>query len=241
MRIEYVLQVEAEFHIGAGLSRPGVADELLVVRPNGQFFIPAEHLRGLVRDACTQILYWTGKDGQCCEASLKKAPTETERQGMLPTCGLNFRLGQSPCVLCRLFGTTFFPKFYHFSDAELLEGQESRRRISIHNRIDPFTGRVPQDLLFSFEVGAPAKFQGYIERKGKPANQGELLEEVGLLVSGLRLIERVGKRSARGWGWCQVTEIKLEGGNWTGWEEVLEAYFKDLPSEGNCATLKGVR
>jgi hypothetical protein len=222
MRIDYELQVEAEFHIGAGLSRPGVADELMVIRPDGRLVIPAEHLRGLLRDACTQILLWTGKAKDCCKASLQKAPTETEGQGVLKTCGLNFRLEQ-PCVLCRLFGTTFTPKAYHFSDAELVG--EPNRRISTHNRIDPFTGRVPMDFLFSFEVGAPAVFRGYIERKGKASNVAELLEEVSLLVAGLRLIERVGKRSARGWGWCQVKSITLTGMQET-WELVLEAYLK---------------
>jgi hypothetical protein len=223
MRIIYELQVEVEFHIGAGLSRPGVADELIVIRPDGRLVIPSEHIRGLLRDACTQILFWTGKAKDCCQASLQKAPTEAERQGVLTTCGLNFRQGQSPCVLCRLFGTTFIPKAYHFSDAELVS--QSNRRISTHNRIDPFTGRVPMDLLFSFEVGNPAKFRGEIERRGKPADPAELVEEVGLLVAGLRLIERVGKRSARGWGWCQAESIALTGWNGGDWQKVLETYF----------------
>jgi hypothetical protein len=81
------------------------------------------------------------------------------------------------------------------------------------------------DFLFSFEVGAPAVFRGYIERKGKASNVAELLEEVSLLVAGLRLIERVGKRSARGWGWCQVKNITLTGMQKT-WELVLKAYLK---------------
>jgi len=228
MKISYELQVEAEFHIGAGLSRPGVADELIVIRPDGQLVIPAEHIRGLLRDACTQILFWTGKEKECCKASLQKAPTEAERQGVLETCGLNFRQSQPPCVLCRLFGTTFTPKSYHFSDAELVNDElmkKSGRRVSTHNRIDPFTGRVPMDLLFSFEVGDPAVFQGYIERREKASNSAELLEEVGLLVAGLRLIERVGKRSARGWGWCQVKNITLTGIGGT-WESVLKAYLE---------------
>jgi hypothetical protein len=224
MRIIYELQVEAEFHIGAGLSRPGVADELIVIRPDGRLVIPSEHIRGLLRDACTQILFWTGKNEDCCQASLQKAPVETEGQGVLKTCGLNFRQGQQPCVLCRLFGTTFIPKAYHFSDAELVS--QSNRRISTHNRIDPFTGRVPMDLLFSFEVGNPAKFRGEIERRGKPADPAELVEEVGLLVAGLRLIERVGKRSARGWGWCQVKSITLTGIQEICWESVLKAYLE---------------
>jgi len=35
---------------------------------------------------------------------------------------------------------------------------------------------------------------------------------MGLLIAGLRLVERVGKRSARGWGWARVkvTDIALD-------------------------------
>jgi hypothetical protein len=82
------------------------------------------------------------------------------------------------------------------------------------------------DFLFSFEVGAPAVFRGHIERRKKTSDADKLLkEEVGLLVAGLRLIERVGKRSARGWGWCQVKSITLTGMQET-WESVLKAYLK---------------
>lgn len=208
MRIEYDLKVESEYHIGSGLSRPGVVDETIVKRPNGELFIPAEHLRGLVRDCCTQILYWVGKHSGCCEASLRKAPTENETTGLLTTCGLNFSIGGEPCVLCRIFGTTFTQKLYRFSDA-VLSQEGASTRISTHNRIDPATGRVPHDLLFSFELGSPAIFKGYIERLSPVTNSYSFLEEVGLLIAGLRLIERVGKRSARGWGWACVEEIRL--------------------------------
>lgn len=237
MRIDYVLRVEAEYHIGTGLSRPGVVDETLVCRPDGSLFIPAEYFRGLLRDCCTQILYWTGKDKECCEASLLKAPTEVEpefqQKGVPKTCGLNFRIDKQPCVLCRIFGTTFSPKAYRFTDAVFekfeIEGGEPIR-ISTHNRIDPATGRVPQDFLFSFELGAPAIFKGGIERiapSPDPDYPDLLLEEVGLIVAGMRLVERVGKRSARGWGWARIDEINLtfsddEKGN-------LPTIVKDAP------------
>ena len=209
MRIEYALKVEAEYHIGSGLSRPGAVDETIIKRPNGELFIPAEYFRGLLRDCCTQILYWTGKHLKCCEASLRKAPAESEMAGLLKTCGLNFS-GKEPCVLCRIFGTTFTRKLYHFGDAVLSEKRaKESTRISVHNRIDPVTGRVPQDLLFSFEVGSPAIFKGHLERLSPATNPDALLEEVGLLIAGLRLIERIGKRSARGWGWACVEKIWL--------------------------------
>lgn len=212
MRINYVLRIESEYHIGSGLSRPGVVDETIIRRPDGQLLIPAEYFRGLIRDCCTQILYWTCMEKFCCEASLRKAPIEREGKGVPKTCGLNYRVNETPCVLCRIFGTTFTKKSYHFSDAEFerIEGKEKELvRISTHNRIDPSTGRVPIDLLFTFELGIPAIFKGHIERVGVLPEPNLLLEEVGLIIAGLRLVERVGKRSARGWGWAQVDEISL--------------------------------
>ncbi len=235
MRIDYQLQVEAEFHIGSGLSRPGVVDETLLVRPDGTLFIPSEHFRGLVRDACTQVLLWTGKYNslECCEASLKKAPTERDRreEGVLKTCGLNWRRGKELCVLCRLFGTTFVPKSYYFSDAELTSDERQRliekndKRIITYNRLDPATGRVLEEFLFSFEMGAPATFKGYIERLAPQTDTNLLFEEVSLLIAGLRLVERVGRRSARGWGRCEVKIEKimtaenkeLSEGEWKEW------------------------
>ncbi len=213
MRIEYVLKVEAEYHIGAGLSRPGVADETIVQRPDGQLFVPAEHIRGLIRESCTQILYWIGRDKECCEAALWKAPVERERtgKGVPKTCGLNyFPADGDSCVLCRLFGTTFVPKRYRFSDAICIDEKEkSKKTVRTFNLVDPATGRVLMDLLFSFEMGAPTLFKGYIERLSIPSSNYQILEEVGLLIAGLRLVERIGKRSARGWGECKVESIAV--------------------------------
>jgi CRISPR/Cas system CSM-associated protein Csm3 (group 7 of RAMP superfamily) len=226
MIIEYELNVESEYHIGIGLQRPGVADQSLVTRSDETLVIPAEHFRGLVRDACTQILHWLGREKCCCEASLQKGPRQ-EHNKVLSTCGLNFRGENDPCVLCRLFGTTFLPRHYHFFDATLKEeektkSQESeevsqegktskdKRRISVHNRVEPATGRVPEEPFFSFEVGAAeTTFTGRIERASSQKNPCLLQEEVGLLLAGLRLVERVGGRSGRGWGRCNVQITRL--------------------------------
>lgn len=232
MRIKYVLRIRDEYHIGSGLSRPGVVDETIIRRPDGQLFIPAEYLRGLIRDCCTQILYWTYMEKACCEASLYKAPTEREKQGVPKTCGLNYRINEVPCALCRIFGTTFTKKSYRFSDAEFERFEGNWRepiRISTHNRIDPATGRVPKDLLFTFEMGSPAVFRGYIERIGILIEPNLLLEEVGLLIAGLRLVERVGKRSAKGRVWAQVDEITLSFDD--GLEDKLPSQVREAPKD----------
>ena len=202
MIIKYNLTVKTEYHIGTGLERPGVVDRTLVTRTDGTLVIPAEHFRGIVRDACTQILYWIGKESECCESSRTKAPLQSQ-QGRVPkTCGVNFGSKDNPCVLCRLFGTTFIPKRYHFFDS--IAEDKKRKRVSMHNRVDSVIGRVPEDTFFSFEVGAPVNFTGKIERDKSKVEQEQLDEEIGLLLAGLRLVEHVGARSRRGWGECRV-------------------------------------
>lgn len=224
MNIEYDLTVETEYHIGTGLEHPGVVDRTLITRFDGTLVIPAEHFRGLVRDACTQILYFLGKEEECCEASLTKAPLQSQKGRVPTTCGLNFRSKDNPCVLCRLFGTTFIPKRYHFFDNIMKKPvpEKEMKRVSMHNRVDPATGRVPEDTFFSFEVGTPVTFTGRIERYGS-----ENEDEIGLLLAGLRLVERVGARSGRGWGRCRVKITNPKDV-----DERLKTYLKIVQERG---------
>jgi hypothetical protein len=201
MIIEYTLKVESEYHIGTGLEHPGVVDRTLVRRSDETLVIPAEHFRGLVRDACTQIIYWLNQCKDCCPASLKKGPRQNDES--LKTCGLNFKHENYLCILCRLFGTTFTPGRYQFFDNITCE---KHTRKSTHNRVDPAIGRTPEETYFSFEVGKETEFEGKITCNGNENN-----DEIGLLLAGLRLIERVGSRSRRGWGQCCVEITAIDG------------------------------
>jgi hypothetical protein len=207
-----------------------VVDSTLVTRHDpatgkDELVIPAEHLRGVVRDACTQVLLWRDRACSCCAASRKKGPSGSE---VLSTCGLNFPSGKDvPCVLCRLFGTTFTPRRYQFFDAELKEPEtikpEEARRVSLHNRVDAATGRVPEETFFAFELGQRTTFKGHIERDSPQKDAGQLLEEAGLLLAGLRLVERVGGKPGRGWGRC---EVKVTALNLADGEHLPEALSK---------------
>jgi CRISPR-associated protein Csx10 len=242
MIIKYQLTVETEYHIGTGLEHPGVVDRTLMARPDGTLVIPAEHFRGLVRDACTQILYWIGEaedapgeEKKCCEASLKKAPSQSTGNGVPPTCGLNFRSEADPCILCRLFGTTFLPKRYHFFDAKLNEQSKGSKAVSMHNRVDPATGRVPEETFFALEVGAPATFRGKIESFEPQFQDSQGIkrdEEVSLLLAGLRLVERVGGRSRRGWGKCRVTIDEQKSELSQSVDSLIGTYLRVEPNGG---------
>jgi CRISPR/Cas system CSM-associated protein Csm3 (group 7 of RAMP superfamily) len=213
MIIDYDLTVKTEYHIGTGLEHPGVVDRTLVTKADGTLVIPSEHFRGLVRDSCTQIIHWLKRDDECCKASLTKGPRQAD-VGVLDTCGLNFNPpGKANfCVLCRLFGTTFTPRHYEFFDSTLTTSltDENARRVSMHNRIDPAIGRTPEENYFSLQVGAKATFQGTIERDSPQTDSDLLIDELGLLLAGLRLVERVGGRSRKGWGRCRVNITKLK-------------------------------
>ncbi len=223
MTITYELKVKSEYHIGTGLEHPGVVDRTLMTRLDGTLVIPAEHFRGLVRDACTQIIYWRKRDNECCEASLTKAPLQSQRNRVPTTCGLNF--DKPTCIMCGLFGTTFTPGKYEFFDAVTEHGESL---VSMHNRVDPATGRVPEETFFSFQVGVPQSkadaivFTGKIEQVDSQLSEAQRKEELGLLFAGLRLVERVGARSGRGWGRARVTITQP-----TGVDEQIEHYVKN--------------
>jgi len=233
MTIEYLLKVESEYHIGTGLEHPGVVDRTLVRRPDKTLVIPAEHFRGLVRDTCTQIIYWLNQNQDCCKASLVKGPRQGPRQKdqVLETCGLNFRDEDNPCILCRLFGTTFIPGRYQFFDNT---SSEERKRKSTHNRVEPAIGRTPEETFFSIEVGKEANFKGKIVRNGIQNNSQLFDDEIGLLLAGLRLVERVGSRSRRGWGQCCVEITAIDGNIENVSEKVDERMEKYLGIEGHC-------
>jgi len=213
MMIKYELKVETEYHIGTGLEHPGVVDRTLVTRSDGTLFIPVSQFPGLVRDACTQIIHWLGRDDECCKASRTKGPRQSDDK-VLTTCGVNFNPpGKANfCVLCRLFGTTFTRGGYEFFDSTLASPltDEYATRVNMHNRVDPAIGRTPEETYFSLQVGAKATFQGTIERDSPQTDPDLLTDELGLLLAGLRLVERVGGRSRKGWGRCRVNITKLK-------------------------------
>lgn len=139
--------------IGSGLGVRGVIDNGLIRDSHGRLFIPGTTLKGVIRDACEDIV-----DG----LNIPRCNGTAAGQGLL--CGVN-RPGET-CLLCLIFGTPAAEALFRFQAArrrdalhdllgeeELAPVREAFTRVEAHNRIDRVTGTAQEDFLFSYELG----------------------------------------------------------------------------------------
>ncbi len=185
--------MQSPLHIG-GDSRSGTsAQRPLLKTRDGLPYIPATSLKGRLRAELEQLL-----------ASDQVAPrAETMVQPLSPSHPVD--------VISDLFGSPWLESKLHFSDLTLSDDfLPARRRPTTTTRTGVGINarrRVARDaVLYSTELFAPGvalPFEGEIM-----AYTDDPLE-IGLLLAGLRLIERIGSSRSRGLGWCQV-EVNAE-------------------------------
>jgi CRISPR/Cas system CSM-associated protein Csm3 (group 7 of RAMP superfamily) len=217
MLVRYRITFETEYHIGNGFARPGIVDNTIIRDNKGRLYIPGHTIKGIIRDAAEELLaHWRTKLNIC---------NGTFDPGK-KLCGVNFNLN-SPCLFCRLFGSVYTSSYFNYSPAVFEKEFEAflgcdlgedfvspgeylipdQVRTSTHNKISRASGRVENDHLFSYELGASTTpFEGMIE----PVNHEREVEEVELvvLISALRFIKRIGGRRRKGWGKCEVEIVE---------------------------------
>jgi CRISPR-associated protein Csx10 len=209
--LSYVLYVPGDMHIGTGMGLPGLIDEHIVRDHRGFTYVPGSHIKGLVRDSCVQLLNYLGKLKDICQGQRDRLEDKDLPYGL---CGF---LGQSPCVICAIFGSPATPAGFWFSPAEYEPDYRNAVReadpslawrdmfTSAHAAIDPQTKRAAEYQLFSLEVARPvAAFRGRIEPlpalTEAKVNETELL---GWLTASLLFTRHLGGRRRRGWGRCR--------------------------------------
>jgi len=166
------------WHVGTGEGLPGVSDAALN-REAGQPVIPATALKGLARDRAAVVAAATGVD--LLDTVFGSAP----RPGAGPTAG-RWAFGTARVDTTTPVGT----------------------RVSRHNRIDPETGRVDDDLFFDAEVAAPWVLHATVAPvDGTVADP----RERAFVAACLAAIDRVGARRTRGWGACRVRIVDRDG------------------------------
>jgi len=144
---------------------------------------------------------------------------------------------QSPCIICRLFGSAYNPGRLRFSDALLIEpwrrfarpefGREAETArdpfilssVRMGNKLERATRTVEQDLLFSLEHTANrlqfgGSIQGYLDDRTFAGDALTLPVEAWLLIVGLRLVDKLGGGRSRGLGRCciMISSLTLDGG-----------------------------
>ncbi|NPV30713.1 MAG: hypothetical protein HPY58_13930 [Firmicutes bacterium] len=178
--------------VAAAGALSSIADRVVERNAKGQFIIPGSQVKGKLRHACEQLLRGMGKS--ICE------PPRAET--MCPNVpGID-----SPCTLCRIFGSPAYPSLLRFHDLVLdMDGVELgceppvpsfRAMIGMNRR----RATVAERRLFLVET-APY-FPG-LRFFNAEAISGTLDSEaqVKLLLAGLKLIPAWGGMKSRGLGW----------------------------------------
>jgi CRISPR/Cas system CSM-associated protein Csm3 (group 7 of RAMP superfamily) len=215
LEIAYRVNLSTALHIGTGTGFAKMIDDLFVragpAKGEGLRLpcIPGSSIKGKTRSRCEAI------------ANMLK----------LYICGdsAERKCKKKPCILCRIFGSTFNPGTLYFPDAQLVkEFAKLSRRQSEGDHADPFalsltragnkveraTRTVEPDFLFSIENTAEellfeGSITGAIESPHADKINVPLPLEGWLLLVGLRAIDKIGGLRSRGLGRCQITVTKL--------------------------------
>ncbi len=185
MDIKYQIEFFSDWHCGSGLGAGADVDALVVKDANGLPYIPGKTIKGLVRQALEEIIFFKGLD-------LQKKVNDN----------FGYFDGSNPDSMKR--GDIFF------TNAEL---PETEQKAIINGRLAPYMfrsfsstaidadGIAVDNSLRKIEVTVPCKLEGKI------LNVDSDLKEP--LKEALRFIKRLGVDRNRGLGRCSFTEIPL--------------------------------
>jgi CRISPR/Cas system CSM-associated protein Csm3 (group 7 of RAMP superfamily) len=210
----YILKFEGDLHSGTGMGLPGLIDEFVVRDAEGLAYLPASHIKGLVRDSCYRLWQIHGKARgvHICsgQQQWQKLGQETTSLGPDPASFCGMQEKQKLCLMCALFGAPSMPGSIWFSPANYpmteslsrLKLAESDSVLRAHAAIDRLTRRAKDKQLFQLEVINPLDdFIGEIFWEGWVA-ETELSKDdlFAWLTASLLFIRHVGGRRRRGWG-----------------------------------------
>lgn len=210
--VRYEITFEAPFHCGTGLPRR-LVDRSVQRDATGYLFVPGSTIKGLVREACEQIVRLFG---------VESASPHDEQAAIREFEGTHW--------LSCLFGSRLHPGTLCFDDALLVAedraffggaggGTYLSQQVSERTQVSlsRLTRTAKPGLLFSSEFGVPGlRFAGEIAgtitdfaMEDAPDTTYALV----LLVAGLLSVDHVGSSRSRGAGRCQIrtTAIQVNG------------------------------
>jgi CRISPR-associated protein Csx10 len=205
--IRYCVDFKSDYHIGSGFGISGVVDDILVKDSKGRLFIPGATLKGIIRDACENLVDALNIRTSMCDGTV----ADGKRM-----CGVN-RKGDT-CLLCLIFGTEVIPSHFRFQSARRrdavseLMGDErmspflpALSRVETHNRIEPSTGTSSENRLFAYELGRRTEpYEAGIFQIQSFGNDALEKDAFALLVAGMRFVMRMGGKRRRGKGRCRL-------------------------------------
>ena len=212
--LTYSLKVEGDVHTGTGMGLPGLIDEFVLRDAEGTAYLPASHIKGLVRDSCYLLWQMRKEPVRICEGQKQWQSQATDP---VPDAHRFCEMAeQDLCLMCALFGSPSSQGSFWFSPATYLDADtlgkldlgESDGALRAHTAIDPYTKRAKTNQLFQIEVVQPIDlFYGDIHFTGWAGAQPELDHDslVAWLTAALLFTRRVGGNRRRGWGHCRFT------------------------------------
>lgn len=214
--ISFQIRFTSPFHVGTGLSRPGIADSAILRDRDGFPQISSETIAGVVRAGVELVADSLGLPR--CSGALEPAGGGT-LCGVRPPAGVANDSWR--CPICLLFGSPFHTDGATvFEEASLglaLPGDftgnaNESRMAALHNllsgtdtrsRQDEFRGRAQEDAVFVNEVAYHRlPLSSTIHVSTGSALRDKAL--VSLLVAGMRAVTRVGAHRFRGCGGCRL-------------------------------------
>ncbi len=204
LQLTFRVELESDYHIGAGHGNGPLIDSALFREHDGSPAIRGTTLAGLLRDGFERLF---------------NLPLLATRAALCPPGGIGCS-GKSPCLRCRLFGSPAHPKEWHFSSARPLgapggksdehawnAGQHAQ--VTHHVRINPRTRRAEESHLFAQEEGSAAlsfRFTITCHRSDAAA-----WDEAAALVASARTVRHLGAGRHRGRGLCRISLAEVNG------------------------------
>jgi len=212
--LTYQLEFKSPFHCGTGLAN-GLIHRTVVRDREGYFYVPGSTIKGVLRESCEQI-------AQVCGLSVRDPHDEKKALKAF---------FEMPNIVERIFGSQYqeSPLFFDnaimtdetksFFDASpgkagkkkyIFMQKETRTQTCISRR----TRTVKEGALYTSEFGVPSvSFVGkvYGTLEGIPNELSDLpgTYPLFLLVSGIRITERIGANRSTGMGRCRFSIEKL--------------------------------
>lgn len=226
---QVVLRMNSDWHVGAGVGRPGDVDSLVRRDSAGLPFVPAKTLTGIWRDACEAVALgldggdeagvWTQWVNYIFGSQPSVAgpePSEEQRASISAprSALLSVRAARLPEDLREAVSAK---RFLHDAVTFVKPG------ISIH----PRTGRTRVDFLRFEEMarcGAGLTAECELRLPDKLHENSEHDEEArlaatALLVAGACFVERIGGSRRRGSGRCDLFVKGADAHSWLSWIE----------------------
>ena len=217
LRLDYTLEMLDEFHIGSGAGIAGLVDRAVLRLSNGELVVPGSTIKGRVRYRTEQLAHLLG--ATVCGGRADHGLCRPESPS---TAAVDL------CLICRLFGSEWWPGTLFCSDARLIDPLRDtvyeQRDLDDSSELDFQTvnrtrtrmnrrfRRVEEGALFTSQHGvAGLSFTGKIEGAVPCAQIEDLpvaLEPIAL-VAALRLVDCVGANKTIGLGRTQVKVTNL--------------------------------